>query len=140
MNKPSVRKAGSGGRGGTGRLRPGRAALAVGFAFGLAFGLALGAVAYFLDYRATPGGLLSFATRTTGHADIAEDLVWLFSGAFIGAMLAAYGAWRAEKRRAEGLAEEHVLHRTFRVLDGGLAAGTPGEPPGDGESGGTARS
>ena len=137
MNRPAARKTGSGARGAPGSFRPGRAALAVGFAFGLAFGLALGAVAYFLDFRAAPSGLLSFAVETTGHPDIAEDLIWLFSGAFIGAMLAAYGAWRAEKRRAEGLAKEHVLHRTFRVLDGGLAPGPPGEPPGDGKSGGT---
>ena len=131
--KPRASRAG-------GHSPPGRAALVVGFAFGVAFGLALGAVAYFLNLKAAPNGALAYAIRLSGHEDIAEDLVWLFSGAFIGAMFAAYGAWRAEKRRADGLGQEHVLHRTFRVLDGGGAAQTRREPAGDGESGGTTRS
>ncbi len=140
MHRPGARKAGTGTSHAGGRFRPGRAALAVGFAFGVAFGLALGAVAYFLNLRPAPDGALAYAIRLTGHQDIAEDLIWLFSGAFIGAMFTAYGAWRAEKRRGDGLGNEHVLHRTFRVLDGGAAAGTPREPAGDGKSGGGSRS
>lgn len=120
------------------RARPGRAALAVGFAFGVAFGLALGAVTYFMSFKTAPSRVLAYASQLTGHPDIAEDLIWLFSGAFIGAMFVAYAAWRAEKSRANGLGEEHVLHRTFRVLDGGQAAGNPEESTGDGKTGGTA--
>ncbi len=136
MHRPSARKTGAG-AGRAGRdLRPGRAALAVGFAFGVAFGLALGAVAYFMNLKSAPSGVLAYAIHLSRHPDIAEDLIWLFSGAMIGAMFAAYGAWRAEKRRGEGFGKEHVLHRTFRVLDGASAA----EPPGDGKSGNTAGS
>lgn len=120
------------------RARPGRAALVVGFAFGVAFGLALGAVAYFMSFKAAPSGVLAYAIQLTGHPDIAEDLIWLFSGGFIGAMFVAYAAWRAEKSRANWLGDEHVLHRTFRVLDGGQSADAR-EPAGDGKSGGTAR-
>ncbi len=140
MNRRTAGKGGPGLSRAGSRPRPGRAALVVGFAFGTAFGLALGAVAYFLNLKSAPKGILAFAVHATGHPDIAEDLIWLFSGAFIGAMLAAYGAWRAEKSRAGGLGDEHVLHRTFRVLDGGAAEGTPGDPTGDGKSGGSARS
>lgn len=140
MNRPAARKTGTGtGRAG-GRFQPGRAALAVAFAFGVAFGLALGAVAYFMNLKADPSGVLAYAIQLTGHPDIAEDLIWLSSGAFIGAMVAAYAAWRADKRRTDGIGKEHVLHRTFRVLDGGVAADTQGEPSRDGESGGTDRS
>lgn len=140
MNRSRTGKKDSGADRAGRRPRPGRAALAVGFAFGVAFGLALGAVAYFASLRAAPSGVLAYAIRLTGHPDIAEDLIWLFSGAFIGAMFTAYGAWRAEKGRGDGLGKEHVLHRTFRVLDGAHAADTPGQPTGDGKSGGAARS
>lgn len=100
----------------------GRAVLAVGFAFGLAFGLALGAVAYFIDLTAVPGGILAYGIRLTGHADIAEDVFWFFSGGFIGATTAAYAAWRVSASRADGIEREHVFNRTFRVLEGGPAA------------------
>ncbi len=140
MNRPADRRPGTGTGRARGRVQPGRAALAVGFAFGVAFGLALGAVAYFMNLKAAPGGILAYATRLTGHPDIAEDLIWLFSGAFIGAMLVAYAAWRAEKRRAEGIEKEHVLHRSFRVLDGDVGAGIRGGPPREGGSGGAERS
>ncbi len=136
MNRSaSGRPAAGPGRGGS-RPGPGRAALVVGFAFGVAFGLALGAVVYFLNLKAAPSGILAYAIRLTGHPDIAEDLVWLFSGAFIGAMFAGYGAWRAEKSRGRGLGKEHVIHRTFRVLDGGPEAGAEGAPPPGGTSDG----
>ena len=126
--RPQAGRAGS-------RPGPGRAALAVGFAFGAAFGLALGAVAFFTGAGTAPDGVLDFAIRVTGHGDIAEDLIWLFSGGFIGAMLATYAAWRADRRRADGIGKEHVINRTFRVLEGGPTATREKEPSPNGESG-----
>lgn len=117
------------------RSGPGRASLGVGFAFGAAFGLALGAVAYFTGSGTAPGGVLDYAIRITGHRDIAEDLIWLCSGGFIGAMLATYAAWRADRRRADGIGKEHVINRTFRVLDGGRAGSPDESSPVGGESG-----
>jgi len=96
--------------------------LAVGFAFGLAFGLALGAVAYFLNIKAVPSGILAYGIQLTGHPDVAEDLIWFFSGGFIGATTAVYAVWRVTRSRADGIEKEHVFNRTFRVLDGGPAA------------------
>lgn len=112
-----------------------RAGLAAGFVFGTAFGLALGAIAYFVNFGDDPGALFSYAVRLTGHRDLAEDLIWLFSGGFIGAMIAAWAAWRAERRRADGIGTEHVLNRTFRVLDGEQAPGAPDELPHRGKTG-----
>ena len=140
MNRTATGRGGSGSSREGSRARAGRAALIVGFAFGVAFGLALGAVAYFMSFKAAPSKVLASAIQLTGHPDIAEDLIWLFSGAFIGAMFAAYAAWRAEKGRADGLGKEHVLHRTFRVLDGGHTEGAAGEPSRNGKSGGIDRS
>ncbi len=118
-----------------GRSRAGRAALVVGFAFGVAFGLTLGAVAYFMNRDAAPGGILAYGIRLTGHKDIVEDVVWFLSGGFIGGMIAAYAAWRAERSRAAGIGTEHVLNRTFRVLEGGIAAGSPDGPSRGGDAG-----
>ena len=138
--KPSAtaRKGSVPGREG-GRLRPGHAALVVGFAFGVAFGLTLGAVAYFMNLEAVPGGILAYGIQLTGHPDIPEDLVWFLSGGFIGAMVAALAAWRAEKRRADGIGKEHVLNRTFRVLEGGQATGSREMPSPGGTSEGRER-
>ncbi len=118
-----------------GRSRRGRAALMVGFAFGAAFGLALGAVAYFMDLNAASGGILAYGVRVTGHRDILEDVFWFLSGGFIGGMFAAYAAWRSDRTRAAGIGKEHVLNRTFRVLDGGIAEGTRETPPRGGDAG-----
>lgn len=135
----SERKRAGAGRPG-GRSGPGRAALGVGFAFGAAFGLALGAVAFLTGAGTVPGGVLDYAIRITGHRDIAEDLIWLCSGGFIGAMLATYAAWRADRRRADGIGKEHVINRTFRVFEGGPAAARETQPPRNGESGNRSRS
>ncbi len=118
-----------------GRSRRGQAALVVGFAFGAAFGLALGAVAYFMDLNPASGGILAYGIRLTGHRDILEDAFWFLSGGFIGGMVAAYAAWRADRSRAAGIGKEHVLNRTFRVLDGGTAAGTRDKPNRGGDAG-----
>ncbi len=129
------------GKGGAGeRSRRGRAAVTVGFAFGAAFGLALGAVAYFLDLNAASGGILAYGVRVTGHRDILEDVIWFLSGGFIGGMFAAYAAWRADRSRGAGIGKEHVLNRTFRVLDGGVAPGTGENPTRGGDAGSGNRS
>ncbi len=134
MNRAAARGKGTGTDRAGGRSDLRRAALAVGFAFGVAFGLALGAVAYFLNLKAGPGGILSYGIQLTGHPDIAEDLIWLFSGGFIGATTAVYAVWRVSRRRADGIEKEHVINRTFRVLEGGPAS-DPGEAsPPKGES------
>lgn len=140
MNRTATGKKGSRTSRPGGRSRPGRAALIVGFVFGVAFGLALGAVAYLMDFSAVPGGILAYGAQLTGHQDIAEDVIWFLSGGFIGGMIAAYAAWRADRSRADGIGDEHVLHRTFRVLDGGIAEGAVGEPSRNGKSGGIDRS
>jgi len=106
----------------------------VGFALGLAFGLALGAVAYFMKLNAVPSGILAYGIQLTGHPDIPEDMIWFLSGGFIAATATAYAAWRANRRRANGIENEHILNRTFRVLDGGPAADPEAESPRKGKS------
>ncbi len=131
MNRSAVGGKGTGANRTGGRPRAGRAALAVGFAFGAAFGLALGAVAYFMSLESAPSGVLAYGMRLTGHADMPEDLIWFFSGGFIGAMMAAYAAWRADRRRTDGIGKEHVFNRTLRVIEGDPAAGAREMPSSD---------
>lgn len=122
MNRAAARGKGTGTDRAGGRPGRARAVLAVGFAFGLAFGLALGAVAYFMNLKAVPSGILAYGIQLTGHPDIAEDLIWFFSGGFIGATFAVYAVWRLSRGRADGIEREHIFNRTFRVLEGGPAA------------------
>jgi hypothetical protein len=83
------------------------------FLIGMAFGLAVLSLAFFSNRSTIAGDILNYGVRVTGHADIDEDLIWLFCGIVIGASVTCLAWWRDNHARTVGLRKEDVLNRLF---------------------------
>jgi hypothetical protein len=103
-----------------------RGHLAVAFSFmvGVTVGISMLVLALFSSPRNVTANVLEFGVRITGHQDIGEDLLWLFSGVVIGASVACLAWWRDNKARAAGLEKANVANRLFADPDG-LRSRTP---------------
>ena len=107
--------------------------VALAFGVGVAFGISMLVLAFFSGGNDVTSRVVQFGTRVTGHRDIGEDLVWLFSGIVIGASVACLAWWRDNKGRADGLERADVVNRLFADPKGGRLRG-PGmtrDAPGD---------
>lgn len=83
------------------------------FVIGMSFGISILVLAYFSKRNNAISHVLSYGVMVTGHADLGEDLVWLFCGIVIGATAICYAWWRDTTTSGAGLEKEDVLNRLF---------------------------
>ncbi len=96
-------------------------AVALAFTVGMAFGIFMLVLAFFSDRNDFTASVLRFGIQVTGHQDIGEDLIWLCSGAVIGAAVVFLAWWRDNRARDEQLDRADVLNRLFADPEGGCS-------------------
>lgn len=99
------------------------------FILGLTFGISVLALAFFESRSEVAAQVYQYGVQATGHADIGEDLIWLFCGIVVGASVTCLAWWRDHKARTVGLEKEHVLSRLLEDPgnQGSRARGTVGK-------------
>ncbi|MGE5246956.1 MAG: hypothetical protein ACM3L8_01310 [Verrucomicrobiota bacterium] len=100
-------------------------AVALAFTVGMAFGIFMLVLAFFSDRNDFTARVVRFGIQVTGHQDIGEDLIWLCSGAVIGAAAVFLSWWRDNRARGEPLDRADVVNRLFADPESGSSQQTP---------------